>query len=216
MAQSTQAPPAVDVEVQVLSAERLTFFSDAVVAIAITVLALDLPVPKPDGSTNHAFWAALVRERTDYIAFMISFAVIGSHWLGHHRVFSRVARLGGRLASWNMVWLLMIVLTPFATRILVGADAFAARFAVYAGVQALASLSMLLAVFEMDRHDLTRPGTERAMFTRSYWRLSIMAALFLVSIPLAAVTSWAYLCWVAVPLVWRVRGLVERLHRPRY
>src|SRR5262245_42327571 len=98
-------------ELRVISAERLNFFSDAVVAIAITLLALELPVPQ--ASSDADLWRGFADDSTTYIAFLISFAVIGSHWQLHHRVFSHLARLGGSLTRWNLLWLLMIVLTPF-------------------------------------------------------------------------------------------------------
>ncbi len=199
---------------QSFAAERLAFFSDAVVAIAITLLALELPVPKATDDTP--FWHELAGNSNDYIAFMISFVVIGSHWFPHHTLFSRLARLGGQIVRWNMLWLLMIVLTPFATRMIVAEGAFAPRFAIYAAIQALATAAFLLSVYEMDRHHLVREGTDRATFRRSYRRLSVMGLAFLVSIPIAYLTHWAYLCWVAIPFVWRLHDLVERLaHRRR-
>jgi TMEM175 potassium channel family protein len=206
--------PAGQSELGIISAERLNFFSDAVLAIAITLLALDLHVP--DGPTNADLWRDLSRNLNDYVAFLISFAVIGNYWFLHHRIFGNVTRLGGWLTRWNMLWLLTIVLTPFATRVIVGDGALAARFSIYAMVQALASIFFLLAVREMDRHRLVREGTARTLFTRSYLRLSVMAAAFLVSIPLAFITHWAYLCWVAIPFGSRVQSLVSGLwHRLR-
>lgn len=202
-------------ELTVLSAERLNFFSDAVVAIAITLLALDLPVPK--ASSDADLWRGFTDDSTTYIAFLISFAVIGTHWQLHHRVFSHLARLGGALVRWNLLWLLMIVLTPFATKVIVGDNAFSARFTIYAAVQALAAIFFLLAVYAIDRRGLAQDGTPRSIFRRSYYRLSVFAAAFLVSIPLAYVTRWAYLCWVAIPFIPRllrgleaVRGRVSR------
>jgi uncharacterized membrane protein len=194
-----------------LGAERLSLFSDAVVAIAITLLALDLHVPT--GTTNAALWHDLVDHSTDYIGFLISFAVIGNYWFLHHRTFSRVTRLGGALARWNMLWLLMIVLTPFATRVLVADGAFAARLAIYAVVQALASLFFLLAVVEIDRHGLAGPDADRGFFTRSYLRLSVLATAFLVSIPFAFLTHWAYLCWLVIPFAARVQHIFDALRR---
>ena len=71
------------------SAERLSFFADAVIAIAITLLALELP--KPEGTTNAELLHSVGVHRGDYIAFLISFLVIGSHWAAHQRVFSVVS-----------------------------------------------------------------------------------------------------------------------------
>lgn len=198
-------------ERRILDAERLSLFSDAVVAIAITLLALDLHVPR--GTTNAEFWHDLSDHLNDYTAFLISFAVIGGSWMVHHRIFSHVGRVDNRLARWNMLWLLMIVLTPFAARVLVGDQVFAGRFSIYAGVQALAAAFFLLAVRAIDRRGLAREGTPRAVFTRSYERLATVSAAFAVSIPVAFFTQWAYLCWGIIPLAPRVRNLATYLRR---
>src|SRR4051812_6059773 len=78
-----------------LSAERMIFFSDAVVAIAMTLLALELPVPS--GHRNDEVLRQLREGGEEYIAFLISFAVVGVQWFSHHRLFEYVARLGGGL-----------------------------------------------------------------------------------------------------------------------
>ena len=57
------------------AAERLTFFSDAVVAIAMTLLAIDLPVP--GGGTVSVFWASVEHDEGHYATFLISFVVKG-------------------------------------------------------------------------------------------------------------------------------------------
>ena len=116
------------VDVERLATERLIFFCDAVVAIAITLLALDLPVPPTRG-----YW-------DDYLAFVISFAVISAHWRGHHRVFRYVVR-SGPIVGLSLLWLFFIVLTPLATRVITAEGDFAPRFIFYAAVQALAGLT---------------------------------------------------------------------------
>jgi uncharacterized membrane protein len=196
-----------------IGAERLNFFSDAVVAIAITLLALDLPVPV--GQSNIDMWRNLSANVNEYAAFLISFAVIGGSWLGHHRTFGYLARVTGPLARWTMLWLLMIVVTPFATRTIVGTGAFAARFTLYAGVQALAQIFFLLAVREMRRGGLARPGTPRSVFTGTYYRSAVVATAFLVSIPLSFFTQgWAFACWIAIPLVMRLARRISPRYRP--
>ncbi|SCL35028.1 Uncharacterized membrane protein [Micromonospora rhizosphaerae] len=209
--QAGSEPVPARIELEMVNPERLVFFSDAVIAIAITLLALELPAPV--GQTNAELWRDLARNVNDYVAFLISFAVIGGHWFLHHRTFGHVARLSGRLVRWNMLWLLMIVLTPFVTRVIVGDGAFAARFTLYAAIQALASLFFLLAVLEMDRHGLARAGTPRSLFGNGYRILSVAAGAFAVSIPLAFVTHWAYACWAAIPFVARVRRLADAARR---
>jgi uncharacterized membrane protein len=196
-------------EVELIAAERLTFFSDAVVAIAITLLALELPVPR--GNSNREFLQAVNDEKQVYIAFLISFSVIGAHWFGHHRMFRYVTGLSRGVTRWNMLWLLMIILTPFTTRVLIADGAFEARFTCYATVQALAGLFFLLAVRDLSRQGLLRPETPPDTVRNTYWRLGIFVAAFTVSIPIAFVTSWAYACWVAMPFVTRLaRRLTAR------
>ena len=70
--------PDDDVETDARAAERLTFFSDAVVAIAMTLLAIDLPVP--EGGTVTAFWDSVRHDDGHYLAFLVSF-VVGLCWL---------------------------------------------------------------------------------------------------------------------------------------
>jgi len=201
-----------DREVEVASADRLTFFSDAVVAIAMTLLALELPVP--EGHTNSEALHSLGAHLEEYQAFLISFAVVAVHWSGHHRIFGYLTGLGGRIVRWNMLWLLTIVLMPFATRTLTGDGAFEVRFITYASVQALAGLFFLMAVREMDRHHLLRPDTPPVVLRASYARLTTMSGAFLVSIPVSLVTHWAYLCWIAIPFLSRGYVIVaRRIHR---
>jgi hypothetical protein len=102
-------------EVRAIAVERLTFFADAVIAIAITLLALDLPVPT--GETNRELLRSVGEHFPEYLAFLVSFLVVGAHWRGHHRTFRYVTMLGGQLPRLTMYWLLMLVITPFATRV---------------------------------------------------------------------------------------------------
>src|SRR5918997_5982049 len=67
--------------------ERLTFFSDAVVAIAITLLALGLPVP--EGGTAAEVLRSLADRRYEYLAFLVGFLVVAAHWRGRPPPFPR-------------------------------------------------------------------------------------------------------------------------------
>ena len=76
----------------------------------MTLLAIDLPVP-PSTSREELF--GFVNEHLgEYLAFLISFAVIALGWRGHHRLYRYVTDVTARLRSVNTYWLLMIVLTP--------------------------------------------------------------------------------------------------------
>jgi uncharacterized membrane protein len=209
--------PELRAEVEEVSAERLVFFSDAVVAIAITLLALELPLPSAPGggaptsaTTNHEFLVSLQANADQYLAFLISFVVIAAHWRGHHWVF-RYVRSVGPILRWNMLWLLFIVVTPFATRVLNEDGGFEVRFILYAAVQVLASVSFLGILWGISRNDLLRPGSPPGLVRSSAVRLGGLAVTFLLSIPLAFVTRYAYFVWFAIPFAAvAIRRLTKR------
>jgi uncharacterized membrane protein len=91
---------------------RLEIFSDAVFAVAITLLALNLMVPGPGhGPLVHQ----LVREWQAFAAYLISFFTIGTVWMNHHALVSNVAFVTRSLLFFNLVLLLFVVLIPVAT-----------------------------------------------------------------------------------------------------
>jgi uncharacterized membrane protein len=198
------ASAGIDAEVDAIAAERLIFFSDAVVAIAMTLLALALPLPH--GSKNQEILKSLWQQehREAYIAFLISFLVIGGYWRVHHRMFRYVIRVDNRLITLNMAWLLTMVLTPFGARLLAGPGAFGVRFSFYALVQAGAALCLLLMNRELAGNQLLRAGTPESVTTGSRLPLLANVIAFLVSIPVAFFTGWAYVVWAVIPLLIRI------------
>ncbi len=198
-------------EIESKATDRLTFFSDAVVAIAITLLALELPVPQ--GETNAQALQYVGDHLGEYLAFLISFLVISVHWFGHHRFFRYVSVVNRSARQWNMRWLLMIVLTPFAARVLSESGAFQFRFITYATVQALAAIFFLLTVRALVRSGAMVEQTPPDLVPNSYERLIAVAATFLISIPIALFTHWAYVCWVLIPVVGRALQVIGRRRR---
>ena len=92
---------------------RIEAFSDGVFAIAITLLSLELVIPL------HEDLAAALRDlRPNFFALALSFAVIGSYWVFHHRLFAAVVRYDRRLIWMNMLVLFFIVLMPFSTSVI--------------------------------------------------------------------------------------------------
>ncbi len=184
-------------EADLIAAERLIFFSDAVVAIAITLLALGLPLPR--GSGDAAVWHSLRSLTSAYLAFLISFAVIGAHWRLHHRLYRYIARLDTRLIGINMLWLLMIIITPYVTRVLEGPDAFGVRFSLYAVIQVITMVTFVLMRRHVRDHDLLRPGAIAHVVASDDITFLGVAAAFAISIPIAAASDsqLTYLIWVA-------------------
>ena len=93
---------------------RIEAFSDGVFAIAITLLVLDLKVPRdlPDGRT---LAGALLAQWPAYIAFASSFMTILIMWVNHHRIFALVGRSDSRLLFFNGLLLMGVTVVPFPT-----------------------------------------------------------------------------------------------------
>jgi uncharacterized membrane protein len=184
-------------EIQLIAAERLIFFSDAVVAIAITLLALGLP--DVTGDSNPAVLHSLRGNVNSYLPFLISFVVIAGYWRVHHRLYQHVARLDSRLISINMVWLLMIICMPYVTRVLSGGNTFSAvRFSLYAVIQVITIVTFVIMRRHIRDHDLVRAGVHTTVTPAYDASFLAVAAAFAISIPIAfaAPTQWTYLVWV--------------------
>ncbi|MER8043524.1 TMEM175 family protein [Streptomyces sp. NPDC094032] len=197
----------------VRAADRLTAFVDAAVAIALTLLALDLPIPS--GDTTGAMLDSIADHTKEYLAFGISFVVISAHWRAHHEIFRYVRALDSRLTTLTLAWLFMQVLMPFATRVLTADGAFPPRFSLYALVQVLASTLFALIIREIRRAHLYDTDAPPQVFAESLVRSVCLAAVFGASIPLAFLLRGpaAYLCWLTAPLVLAAAGRVTRRRR---
>ena len=92
---------------------RVEAFSDGVFAIAITLLSLGLVIP-----LHEDLAAALGDLYPDFFALGLSFAVIGSYWVFHHRLFASVVHYDKRLVWINLLVLFFIVVMPFSTSVI--------------------------------------------------------------------------------------------------
>jgi uncharacterized membrane protein len=92
-------------------------FSDGVLAIAITLLVLEIKRP---GDYDH-LWHSLVREWPSYLAYVTSFLTIGGMWMAHHGLFARLKYADLRLTQLNIVLLMIVSFLPFPTGVLADA-----------------------------------------------------------------------------------------------
>jgi len=96
--------------------ERLVFFSDAVFAISITLLVIELKFPHlPYGASNRDFLVTLVNMLPQFLGFFISFFVVGAFWGGHHRAFACARHWSPKLMMPNLFLLCSVAGMPFFT-----------------------------------------------------------------------------------------------------
>ncbi len=185
----------------------MLFFTDAVFAIAITLLAIELKVAK----TAHG---TISIDKTGLVSFGISFVVIGLFWLGHHGIFRYIVALDRTLISINLFFLGTIALLPYPTRLLeVGQTAGSTEVVFYAACVGAAGLGecMIWLYATRPRAGLAIPSAT-AIRLRYALRIGRVPAVFLASIPVAVVAPQD------APYVWLlifVFGLVINRFMPQ-
>jgi len=100
------------------SFDRVVNFSDAVVAIALTILVLPLTEIVPEFAGKN-FGQIVSQYSEQFVAMAVSFFVIGRMWLSHHRLFDRLRAIDSTMVMLNLTWLFFIVMLPFFVELLV-------------------------------------------------------------------------------------------------
>jgi uncharacterized membrane protein len=197
-----------DIQDDSVGLERLVFFSDAVFAIATTLLALDIRLPANSQITSDAgLLSALNNLGPKYLGYVISFMVISVYWFSHHRMFRRIRRYNGRLLVINMFLLMAIAFVPFPTSVMSqygnnrSATIFYAATMVVVGL--LTALVWLYASWRGRLLDHPDTPTEHRL---GLIRMLSAPAVFLVSIGLAFVDpGLARYSWILIGLAIFIR-----------
>jgi len=176
--------------------QRLEAFSDGVIAIAITLLILEVKIPHVRAG-NLA--GALGDQWPSYVAYALTFVVIGIMWMNHHRVFELIARTDRGLMFVNLFMLMGIAFLPFPTALLAdyvvdgGSNAQVAA-AIYSATMTLIGLTFLGIWLYLERHrELLAPGVDPAIIPGSIRRTVPGPCLYGASIALAFVSPEACL-----------------------
>ena len=182
------------------SAERLLALSDGVVAIAITLLVLQLNVPDPAKLVNPDSASELATQLSkgadQLISYVISFYVIAQFWLVHHRVFRRITGQQEGLAWWNFAFLFTITVMPFTSDLLgkyagnpLAIDIFAIN------LLAATLATQLTLVYGRRRHLLTAQTAQETRIAQL--RVAASTLVIVSSIGIAWVnTGAAKYCWL--------------------
>jgi uncharacterized membrane protein len=195
------APPAAPHEASSFDLERITFFSDAVVAIAMTLLVIDLRLPEwlTQTATDADLQRALGELARPMFACALSFFVIAMWWFGHHRIFRTLRDVDSRIVALDLVFLGAIVFLPFPTTMIGRFANLTTALVIYAGTNVVAGGSLSLMRLRAERVGLYLPGIPRAQLRRQRLYGLIGPAVFAASIPIAFIApGFAALSWNAI------------------
>jgi len=180
-----------------MSKGRLEAFSDGVIAILITIMVLELKVPRG------ADWAALHSVIPLFLSYLLSFVFLGIYWNNHHHLLQAIKQVDGRVLWANLHLLFWLSLIPFVTGWLGETHLAAVPTALYGVVLLLAAV----AYFILTRALIALHGRDStlAMAVGRDFKGKVSVAIYAVAIPLALVQAWlAAALYVLVAVLWLV------------
>ena len=194
-----------------LEFERVAFFSDAVFAIAVTLLIINIHVPVSvgTGTALARFGRGIGRELGTLVSWALSFYVVGRVWIGHHTLFRYLRRIDQRLMGLNLLFLALVAFLPYATAVLGDWGDTSPGTAFYAASIAAVGLIQGALWFHARRAGLTTPDLSPELSKAYLLSLLTLPVVFLVSIPVA------FLSPVAAQVMWGVIAVFRNVIRRR-
>ena len=177
--------------------DRLTAFSDGVIAIIITIMVLELKVP------HGANWTALIGVAPHFLSYVLSFIYLAIYWNNHHHLVHTVARVDGLILWANCHLLFWLSLIPAATAWM--GENFLASIptAVYGGIL----LMPAIAYFLLQKAIMRKQGAHSVLANAlgSDIKGKISPILYVAGIVLAFVSPWLSIAiYVLVAVMWLV------------
>jgi uncharacterized membrane protein len=198
--------------------DRISFFTDGVFAIAITLLVIEFKVPVIEHATDEALWNSLKGMAWKLLGFVISFCIVGYYWSVHHRIFGYVEKYTTRLLWLNLSFLFSVVLLPFTSGLLgeyASETELRLPYAVYViNICLTASMNALL-WFYLSNHNLdllTHKISKDRILLGFYFTL-VVPIIFLISLGLVFINpTVGRLVPLFIPLVLKygLNGLSAR------
>ena len=166
-----------------LGLERLLFFSDAIFAIAVTLLVLEMRLPDTaQPLSNLQLSETLMGMWHEYLAYLISFLVIGTFWMAHHRKYRYIKKYDNTLLFLNLLFLMVVAFMPFSSSLIINyPDRSATIF--YALTMAIAGL--LLAInwwYASSKKRLIDPDLDARTIKKQIVAPLLTALIFFISV----------------------------------
>jgi uncharacterized membrane protein len=164
---------------------RIRAFADGVIAVAITLLVLNIEVPDLPKAREDQLGEELVDLIPSLGAYALSFGLVGRYWVVHHRLFEDLRSFDGLLMALNLGFLALIGLVPFSSNLFDNYHGDPIAAAVLAGTLGLAALTNMLMVRHIDAQGFWGPDARRPPEPFAGATSIAISAAFFLSIPLA-------------------------------
>ena len=192
---------------------RLEAFSDGVLAIIITIMVLEIKVPRQAPTL-----ADLQPLLPVFLSYVLSFVYVGIYWSNHHHLLQATPRISGAVLWANLHLLFWLSLVPFVTAWM-GANDFAPTpVALYGFVMLMAAVAYYLLQTTILRIPGGNPVLADAL--GSDWKGKLSPVAYVAAIPLSFVNRWIVCAlYVLVAVIWLIpdprieRALTDHDHR---
>jgi uncharacterized membrane protein len=196
-----------------LSTHRIEAFSDGVLSIVITLLVLQLSIPIVSaGAADAELSQRLIELLPKLFSYVISFAIVGIFWVGHHSLFHFIISADRTLLWLNNLFLLCVGFIPFPAALLGAYGTRRVAVIVYGGSLALTGLTLAL-IWGYATHDrrLVRHDLDPQAVRMGLKRILLGPALYGLSIALCFLSLWISLAiYVLVPVLYILPGRIDR------
>jgi len=213
--------PKHDKERQIFQVERFTYFTDAVFAICITLLVIDIKLKTFENPTDQILWNELSKMGLRFLGFVISFGIIGHYWSVHHRIFGYVKKNSTTLIWINMAFLFTVVTLPFSASLLGEYSSnthIRIPYAIYTFNMCMTGFMnwwVWVYVSNPKRQMLTRQ-ISRSRIMLGVYRSLVIPVIFLISLLiflLSPLVAYCSLLLIPIILHWGMKGLETKAER---
>ena len=182
---------------------RLAVFTDAIMAIIMTILVLDLKVPVANIETNHDLKQQLLKQLPHFWGFAISFSMIVIIWFSHHNLITILSQANRTFAVLNFLFSGAIATLPFSTALVSEYPFYSLAVAILAGNMFLMNFFLSAMYVYVDKKKLIIPGIMPAWYKMIKQTLGIAGGLLLLSAVFVSFISpnLALILIVSVPLM---------------
>ena len=185
---------------------RLETFSDGVIAIAITLLVLEIKVPH--AAEGQTLAAALGAQWPSYAAYAVSFLTIGIMWVNHHHMFTLIERANHTFLMLNVIWLMTIAIVPWPTALVADqlrdADGRTAAALVYGGMMvAIAIMFNVVWRYAAKGNRLLDPRSDPAAIERINRSYALGPISYVVATLFGFIDPWiSLIAYAAMAVFW--------------